>query len=359
MKKSGAISFNADPCIYRIGHGDNTILIAVYVDDIILVSRNLNKIEELKKNLVQEFDVRDLGEINYCLGIEFSRNNDTIALHQSGYIRDILDRFGMTESKPVSTPMDPNVKLVKPDENSDIGATKIPYREFIGALIYLAVSTRPDIAFAISSLSQFNDCYDQNHWNAAKRVLRYLKGTIDLGLVFSHSPDPLKCFVDSDWASCPNDRRSYTGYTTILNNGPISWEAKKQRTVALSSTEAEYIGLSETSKEAVYLRNFLTELGFQELADVVIFIDNLGAQKLAENPIFHARSKHIDVRHHFIREVLKNNQVKIKHVPTEDMTADLLTKGLPKPKHDRCVKLLGLGSPASASKIRSRIEGKC
>ena len=357
LRKLGATPTNEDPCVYQLGKDNDLILIAIYVNDIIISSRDVSRIEKLKARLAREFDVRDFDKINYCLGIEFSRSGNAILLHQSGYMRDVLDRFGMTESNAVKTPMDSNVKLLKPDKNSASETMEMPYRVLIGALMYLAISTRSDITFAVSSLSQFDDCYDETGWTAAKRVLRYLKGTMSIGILFKPTRDPLQYFVDSDWASCLNDRRSYTGFATILSSGPVSWEAKKQRTVALSSTEAEYMGLAEAAKECIYLRGFLSELGFRDLANVVILNDNVGAQKLAENPSFHARSKHIDVKHHFIRGVLQDKKVIVEHVSTEDMIADVLTKGLPRLKHEKCIELLGMGSCIDIN--RPCLEGKC
>lgn len=198
-------------------------------------------------------------------------------------------------------------------------------------------------AHAVSALSQFNTCFGKIHWTAAKRVLRYLKGSNALGLIFGPNTECLKGYVDADWANCLMDRRSYTGYVFILSKGPISWESKKQRTVALSSTEAEYMGLTEAAKENMYIREFLLELGFGNLADTRVLNDNMGALRLAENQVFHARSKHIDIRHHFIRESIQKKQLKLEHVSTDDMIADMLTKGLSRPKHQRCMKMLGLG----------------
>ncbi|KMQ86259.1 retrovirus-related gag-pol polyprotein [Lasius niger] len=359
LRKYGATPSNADPCVYRIGKNEDLILIAVYVDDLMIASKDIKRMEQLKINLSQEFEIRDLGEIKHCLGIQFNREGNKIAMHQRGYIIDILTRFGMMDSNPVSTPIDIGQKLTRPNATSEATKTKLPYRELIGALMYLAVSTRPDIAFAVSSLSQFNECYDESHWTAAKRVLRYLHGSINLGLVFEPSSEPLRCFVDSDWANCPDDRRSYTGYATILSNAAISWEAKKQRTVALSSTEAEYMGLAEATKESIYLQNFLIELGFDNLTDTTIFNDNLGAKKLAENPGYHSRSKHIDVRHHFIREALNNELIKVEHVSTNDMISDIMTKGLPRPKHLKCTQQLGLKTVNHTDASRPHIEGEC
>ncbi|KAG5325753.1 COPIA protein, partial [Pseudoatta argentina] len=175
--------------------------------------------------------------------------------------------------------------------------------------MYLSVCTRPDIAHAASYLSQFNNCHGSDHWTAAKRVLRYLKGTRDVGLVYGKTSDPL------------------TGY---------------QRTVALSSMEAEYMAISDATKEAVHLRSFILELSPGSNGKITLYSDNIGAIKLAENPVFHNRSKHIDVRHHFVRGIVDNGEIELSYKSTEDMAADILTKGLPGLKHRKCVKSLGL-----------------
>ncbi|XP_036148378.1 secreted RxLR effector protein 161-like [Monomorium pharaonis] len=209
--------------------------------------------------------------------------------------------------------------------------------------MYLAVSTRPDIAHAVSKLSQFNNCHTKIHWGAAKRVLRYLKGTNDVGLVYSVSSDPPEMYTDADWGSCGIDRKSYTGYTFIMSGASVSWESKKQRTVALSSTEAEYMALSDATKEALYVSKLLDELG-TTLNGIVIKNDSNGVQKLAMNPVHHARSKHIDIRHHFVRDAVSRNLVTIQHVSTDEMATDILTKGLPRGRHENYMKLLGLTS---------------
>lgn len=172
----------------------------------------------------------------------------------------------------------------------------VPYRELVGSLMYIAMGSRPDIAHAISYLSCYNDCYRHVHWTAAKRVLRYLKGTLDYAIIYRFTGGlPLVGFVDADWGSCPDDCRSYTGRAFILAGGSVIWESRKQRTVALSSTEAKYMGISDSFKEAVYLRQFLKELGPEDMANVTVLCDNVGAQKLASNPVFHSRTKHIDI----------------------------------------------------------------
>ena len=173
-------------------------------------------------------------------------------MNQRGYVDDLLKRFGMVDSKPVATPMSQGTKLAR-NEKIDSTQVDVPYRELVGALMYLSVCTRPDITHAASYLSQFNNCYDSDHWTAAKRVLRYLKGTRDVGLIYGKTSDPLTGFVDADWANCEIDRKSYTGFVFILAGCPISWESRKQRTVALSSMEAEYMAISDATKEATHL----------------------------------------------------------------------------------------------------------
>ena len=162
--------------------------------------------------------------------------------------------------------------------------------------------------------------------------LRYLKGTADRGLKYDSVTSPLVGYADADWGGSVNDRRSDSGYVFLLGNGVISWESKQQRMVALSSTEAEYMNLSEATREAMHLRKSLSDLGFHCSQEVKIYNDNFGARMLVENPVFHARSKHIDIRHHFVRDDLKDGIISVEYVPTEDMVADMLTKGLPGPK---------------------------
>jgi hypothetical protein len=241
----------------------------------------------------------------------------------------------------IATPVEPGTKLIKKQRPSN-EELRLPYRELLGSLTYLSTTTRHDISFAVSHLGQFNNCYGEEHWTAAKRVLRYLKGTVDLGLVYEPDFEPLTGFVDVDWGSCTEDWRSFNGYIFLLNGGPVSWDSRKQRTVALSTTEAEYMALSEGVKEAIYLQRLLQELGADEMIGSVVFCDNKGSLRLAENHTFHARSKHIDIRHHFARDVLRTKKVTLEHVPTDHQVTDFLTKGLPKMKHSWCVESSGL-----------------
>lgn len=341
MRSLGLKPLESDPCVYTAKSGQDLMIIVVYVDDMFLSSNNANWMTKIKRDLAKEFQITDLGEINHCLGMDFIRDKQGLCISQKPYIENLLDRFGMRDSKTVLKPLDPSTKLTKPEEISNEEMDLYPYRELIGSLMYLAIGTRPDIAFAVNFLSQFNNCYTRDHWAARKRILRYLKGTITSGIKFSRKGTDLQGYTDADWGSGLDDRRSYTGYVFTLAGAAISWKAKKQRTVALSSTEAEYMSLTEAAKESIYLRRFMNEIGFQSKGPTVIHNDNQAAEKLARNHVYHSRSKHIDIRHHFVRSALKEGHVEIKYVPSEDNPADVLTKGLGGPKHEK--HRLGLG----------------
>lgn len=213
----------------------------------------------LREKLSSEFKIKDLGQAKQCLGTRISIKGDshTITLNQEQYVESVLRRFKMSECKAVATPMEPGLQL---DRNPDSGFS-VPYRELIGGLMYLSVMTRPDISYAVSYLSQFNNCYDEAHWKAAKRIPRYLQGTMAFCLKFEKDKAfELVGYVDADWANSTVDRKSYTGFCFTLSGGVISWGTSKQKTVALSSTEAEYMGLAEGAKQAMYLKNLLSEI---------------------------------------------------------------------------------------------------
>lgn len=329
-----------EPCVYYKIVKETIMIIILYVDDILIFSNNESNRVKLKEILMSKFKMKDLGSVKCFLGIRVEKEKNKVIIDQRKYIEEILAKFDMSECKSVGTPLEMGKKINKTESSHE---KDLPYQALIGSLMYLAVCSRPDIAHAVSLLSQFNNCYTKEHWVSAKRVLRYLKGTLDYRLVYRKTGMPLSGYVDADWAGDEIDRKSYTGFAFLLGGAVFSWESKKQRTVALSSTEAEYMGLSEATKEGIFIRNILQEvLGQHNI--IKLHNDNQSAQKLAKNPVFHNRSKHIDVRHHFVREAVKNRQIDLEFVPTENMIADIFTKGLCKAKHDACVLGLGLMS---------------
>lgn len=314
------------------------MIVAVWVDDIVFFSNDKKLCNQVKQALSQKFELRELGEINQLLGIRIERTANTISLDQSTYICSLLSKFEMNDCKPVATPMEINKKLEKPSPEEEI--TNVPYQELIGSLTWLSSCTRPDIAYATNKLAQFNNCHSQAHWIAAKRILRFLKGTSNLSLTFQKTREKLTGYADASWGADPTDRRSETGWVFVLAGAAVSWESRKQKAVALSTCEAEYMSLSSISKECQFLRALIQPI---QVSDVpIIYCDNQAAAKLAENPMVTARSKHIDIQYHYIRDCVKEGTLKIEYIPTDQMVADVLTKGLPAPAHNLCSKGLGL-----------------
>jgi hypothetical protein len=260
LKQQKLKPLNSDPCVYINKEDGNIVIVVIYVDDLMVASDNPRKLQRLKSELSKSFEMKDLGPLSFCLGIEFTQDvkKQTITMSQSKYIKETLSRFNMENCKGVTTPINPNEKLSKEmcpkTEEEKKAVEMLPYQSLVGSLMYLAVSTRPDIAHAVSMLSQFNANFGEQHWRAAKRVLRYLKNTENLGLMFKKSGQELVGYADADWGASIDDRRSYTGYVFNFANAAVSWESRKQRTVAMSSTEAEYMALSESTKEAIHLK---------------------------------------------------------------------------------------------------------
>ena len=317
-----------DSCIYF--NSDYSIIIAIYVDDFLIIYNDDRKLDALKEMLSNVFNMKDMGEAKGCIGIRIKQKADRIELDQTTYIIEVLKRFGMIDCKPIGNPGDTNVKLVKDDANSIIG--QVPFQEAIGCLSFIAQGTRPDIAYSVNDVSRFNHCYTAMHWKAVKRIMRYLKGTISLSLVYSQgtkSTQKLMGYTDADWGSDSDTRKSVTGYVFGFCGGIISWKSAKQRTVALSSTEAEYMALSETMQEGLWLKQLLEELAMEnEKTATVIRCDNQSAIKLALLGGYRPRTRHIDIRWHFIREYISKDHFKVEFVTTDKNVADVFTKSV-------------------------------
>ena len=289
--------------------------------------------------------MKDMGELSYILGISVvqDKENNCIFLHQKHYIEAILRKYGMDNANSVATPADANVKSRKSDGVST-PVNQHTYQSMVGSLLYAAMATRPDIAQAVSVVSKFNANPNAAHLTAVKRIFRYLKGTVNLALKYEQSDSgALIGFSDADWAGDQDDRRSTTGNIFLLSGGAVSWLSKKQATVALSTAEAEYVALSQAAQEGTWLRRLLSDLGM-EATSTVIMEDNQGAIAIAKNPVDHSRTKHIDIRYHYIRECVQNGQIELQYCPTNDMKADILTKPLTKQKFEYLREKIGLFS---------------
>jgi hypothetical protein len=325
---------HADPCIYYRVSSLGIVLSAVHVDDFLIVSSTPDASRAFKEELKSLWTISDLGEARFCVGIAISRNraDRTISISQTALIDRIIQQFGQADADPISTPMDPSVaqSLTRPSPSdaplSDTATyelARLPYRSLIGSLMYLAIGTRPDISFAVARLCQFLDCYRRAHWNAAVRVVRYLKGTRLLALTLGGNPDlELVGFSDSLYADCPDTARSTMGYCFSVGGAIFSWSSRRQKTVTNSSCEAEYIALSESSREALWLRQFLCEVHFLKPSPTVLLCDNNGAKSLSSDPTHHSRSKHIDVHHHFVPEHVEDGSIVVWRVPGHDNVAN-------------------------------------
>lgn len=323
---------SSDPCIYFKHSELHTIVIAVYVDDILIFGSNGTMITKLKKNLSQYFKMKDMGIVSSVLGMHIVREaNGSISIDQKQYLSDVLHRFNMTDSNPVNTPMDPNQRLSKEmspktdEERAEMAS--IPYQEAIGCIMYAAQISRPDIAFAVSALSRYNTCYGKAHWNAVKRLLRYIKGTIDMKLSYRKIDDSeMVGYCDADHAGDLDERRSTTGYVFQLQGGAVSWATRKQPTIALSSTEAELMSMVAAIQEAIWLKRFECEIFLNAPKTIQLFCDNQGAIQVATNNNYSARTKHIDVKKHFVREKIGEGMIKLNYRCTKEMIAVILTK---------------------------------
>lgn len=328
-----------EPCLFTFFCEKVKIIVAVYVDDFLIFSNSTSETEKLKNVLSSEFKLKDLGQVRRYLGMRINVNKEckTISVDQQEYIEQLLLKYDMSDCKTIDTPIESKLNIGK----AESCAVNIPYQKLIGSLMYLAVLTRPDLSFCLSYLSQFNNCYNETHFSYAKRILKYLKKTKHYCLIYHKDNVELTGFVDADWASDSLDRKSYTGFCFVMSGSVISWQSKKQKTVSLSSTEAEYVALSEASREAVYLRNLMYELTGRKCM-IKLKCDNQSALKLATSHQAHARSKHIDVRFHYVKDAVKSKLINIEYISTQEMPADLLTKGVLSTKHYKFMHMLGI-----------------
>lgn len=336
-----------DPCLYIKKTSIFIILIALYVDDLLLIGNSKEQISKLKREFRMKFEMKDLGPVELMLGIQIKRDrsNRKLFITQKNYIEHILRRFGMQDSKSVSTPMEKISSKLYQDTSNTV-ATNVPYRQVIGSLIYLVTGSRPDIAYSVGKLSKFLDKPQQVHWMAAKRVLRYLSGTRSHGIVYDGKRGlEVQGYSDSDYAGCIESRKSTSGYIFLLAGGAVSWKSKLQSTTATSTCEAEYMACCSATKEAIWLSRVISDIqNTHSPMPITIRVDNNGTIDLSNNPSINERSKHIDVHFHFVRECVHLNRIQLEHCNTEDMIADSLTKPLERVKYSKFTILQGINA---------------
>ena len=360
MTSLGMRQSKADPCLYLNDDDGELMTCNIHVDDCCICYTDERKYKDFRRRLEKEFQISKSDDSNSFLGMIIERIDTDehgpcgpIMIHQRPYIEDILSRFKHQDCKPAATPSEPGLKLSKAqmpttaEEKADM--KDVPYRQCVGALLYLANCTRPDIAHAVGSCARFGSNPGRVHWKALKHVLRYLAGTRDMGIAFGKDfaeGIPHNCihgYVDGDWGGDADDRRSTTGYIYMSYGGPVSWRSKKQSSTALSSCESEYMAASEAAKEAVWLtrllkedlkledvsletRGDLTEREYQGAKPLTVFEDNIGCISLSKNPVSHRSSKHIEIRYHFVRERVQDGSLKLVFIPSSENVADILTK---------------------------------
>lgn len=328
LQELGFLPSKADTSLFYYSRGEYTIYILVYVNDIIVASSSPKATAALLKDLQKDFALKDLGDLHYFLGIEVRRSNDGLVLSQGRYATDVLSRTGMDKAKSVDTPLAVSEKLRLTDGSALGPEDATRYRSVVGALQYLTL-TRPDISFSVNKVCQYLHAPTTTHWSAVKRILRYVSGTKNYGLKIRRSQSMMiSAFSDADWADCLDDRRSTGGFAVFLGGNLVSWTTRKQATVSRSSTEAEYKALANATAEMMWVQKLLTELKVTHPRAARLWCDNLGAKYLSANPVFHARTKHIEIDFHFVRERVAQKLLDIRFINFGDQLADGFTKAI-------------------------------
>ncbi|PRQ41825.1 putative RNA-directed DNA polymerase [Rosa chinensis] len=326
MKAFGYRQSNSDHTLFiRHKAGKLTVLI-VYVDDMVVTGDDPVERKALQDYLATEFEMKDLGQLKYFLGIEVARSKEGISLSQRKYVLDLLTETGMLDCQPVETPMEMNHRLG--EWKDQVPTNKSRYQCLVGKLIYLS-HTRPDIAYAVGVVSQFMHAPSEDHMNAVYRILRYLKAAPGKGLLFAKKDKlVVEGYTDADWAGSKVDRRSTSGYFTFVGGNLVTWRSKKQKVVARSSAEAEFRGMAHGVCELLWIRHLLKDLGFKNRKTMDLHCDNKAAIEIAHNPVQHDRTKHVEVDRHFIKENLDRKIICFPFVQSEEQLADILTKAV-------------------------------
>ncbi|KAL7585123.1 hypothetical protein Lser_V15G44364 [Lactuca serriola] len=341
----GFTQSKSDYSLFFKGSGSTYVALLVYVDDILITGSSNTEINLLKQQLSAKFKLKDLGSLGYFLGLEVAKSKEGIFVSQRNYTLQLIEDLGFLAAKPVSTPMDLRNNLQS--DKGDLFDDPARYRRLVGRLLYLNI-TRPDISFSVQKLSQFMSSPRIPHYQAACHLVKYLKQSPGQGIFLSATSNfRLIAFCDADWGKCLDSRRSITGFCIFLGDSLISWKSKKQATISRSSAEAEYRAIASTTCEIIWLRQLLRDFDINNTEATLLFCDNDSAIKIASNPIFHERTKHLEIDLHFVQERVLNQTIRLMPIKSEFQLADLFTKPLPS------TKLLPLMSKMSLKNIYS------
>lgn len=346
LRAQGFAPTRADPCIYRRLRNGTIVLLSVHVDDQLIASNSRKDLDEFKKQLNARFECKDGGPVSYFLGFNVYRDRKArkLFVSQEHYVESVLDRFGMSDSSPAKQPLPSNFVSRPATDDEFAEAQSEEYPAMVGSIMYAATITRPDIAYAAGLLARTASKWNKTHVHAARHLLRYLRATSDLCLTFDAIGGQRLAlgYADADWGGCLDTRRSTTGYLFQTFGGPVAWKSRRQQTTALSTAEAEYMASADAARQALWLRRLLEDLHEPTTGPFPILNDNNACIQLSKNPVHHERSKHIDMRHHFLRDRVLDNSIVLSHVPSEDNLADLFTKPLPADKFNDLRRRLGV-----------------
>src|SRR5579862_2258849 len=340
LRKIGFGKGLVDSNLYVKTEQSKQLVVIVYVDDIIFGGNDEEMCRLFAKEMKTEFEMSMLGELSFFLGLQVQQLKHSIFISQLKYIKEMLKRFNMEDSKPVSTPMSTSTKLSKDDKTSSVDHTT--YRSMIGSLLYLT-ATRPDILQAVCMVARFQSSPTEEHLTAVKRIFRFLKGTMELGLWYPKGKSfTLVAYSDADWAGCIDDRKSTSGGAFYLGERLVAWHIKKQDSVSLSTTEAEYIAAATCYTQVLWMRQMLSDLGVPTMDPTPILCDNTSAIHISKNPVQHSRTKHVAIRYHFLKDKVADGEVKLEYISTTEQVADIFTKPLPKDVFEYLRKKLGV-----------------
>lgn len=336
----GFIRCKSDPNVYLLQHDDSLFLIVIYVDDLMMTGNLSSAIDLAKLALHNQFSMADLGLLHYFLGLEVSQSSSGIKMAQCKYASDLLIHFQMIECKPATSPFLSGIRFEDACTTPLVDSTL--YRQLVGSLLYLT-HTRPDISYAVGVCSRYMKEPHELHWKATKRILRYVKITSSFGIFYAADcPLSLIGYIDSDWVGDGSDRKSTSGYVFNFSSSPFFWSSKKQSTIALSTTEAEYRGAANAATQVVWLQGLISEFGIQYPLPTIIFCDNQGSIQISIDLFQRKRTKNIEIHMHYIHGMIHDRVISLQYCPTEQQVAYIFTKSFTEKKFSELRAMLGV-----------------